>query len=275
MNFLDYIKGQRKGSNAHRIEKDSMKDPFMYEAIEGFDSIDDDHIARINNIQRRLGIKTKATKKQQHPIWQSVAACAVVIFAIGGYMVIGYHKSNDLQAQDKGVNSIINIYVPEEYYAENIAVIAMHNTETVKTHKPNITKFRIDEKTMAVSERELTVLTEQQDESLVEVYAPENFKDEAGSSSLSMKQGKPEPMGGYERYNLYLKSSMRRPTDDSCKDRKGMVAVEFSVDEQGKPYLFEVRQSLCGTCDNEAIRLIQNGPKWIPGTERIMVRVIF
>ena len=121
MNFLDYIKGQRKGVDAHRIEKDSMKDPFMYEAIEGFDSIDDDHLASINNIHERLNAKTKTIKKH-HPIWQSVAAAAVVIFAIAGYMIIGYHESNDLQAQDKGMSSIINIYVPEEYYVENIVV---------------------------------------------------------------------------------------------------------------------------------------------------------
>lgn len=274
MNFLDYIKGQRKGSDAHRIEKDSMKDPFMYEAIEGFDSVEDDHIERINHIQNRLKAKTKTIKKH-HPLWQSVAACAVVVFAVAGYMVIGYHKSNDLQAQDKGVASIINIYVPEEYYVENIASIAQHNTEVVKTYKPNISKFRIDERAVSVNKSELAALSEKQDdETLVDVYAPENFKDEA-SSSFNLKKGKPEPVGGYDKYNLYLKTSMRRPTDDSCKDRQGKVAIEFSVDEQGNPYLFEVRQSLCGTCDDEAIRLIQNGPKWIPGTERVMVRVIF
>jgi len=274
MNFLDYIKGQRKGSDAHRIEKDSMKDPFMYEAIEGFDSLDDDHMERISQIQNRLKAKSKTIKKH-HPIWQSVAACAVVIFAIAGYMVIGYHKSNDLQAQDKGATSIINIYVPEEYYVENIAVIAKHNTEVVKTYKPNINKFKIDQRAKSLNEKELAALSEkEEDEALVEVYAPENFKDEA-SSSLSIKKGKPEPVGGYDKYNLYLKTSMHRPTDESCKDRTGKVAIEFSVDEQGNPYLFEVRQSLCGTSDNEAIRLIQNGPKWIPGTERVMVRVIF
>jgi hypothetical protein len=274
MNFLDYIKGQRKGPDAHRIEKDSMKDPFMYEAIEGFDSVEDDHTERISHIQNRLRSKSKTIKKHRL-VRQSAAACAAVIFVIAGYMVIGYHKSNDLQAQDKGVASIINIYVPEEYYVENIAVIAKHNTETVKTYKPNISKFRIDERTQSVDDREIAALSEkQEEEALVEVYAPENFRDGAGSS-LGMKEGKPEPAGGYEKYNLYLKSSLRRPADDSCKDRQGKVAIEFSVDEQGRPYLFEVKQSLCGTCDNEAIRLIQNGPRWIPGTERVMVRVRF
>lgn len=272
MNFLDYIKGQRKGVDAHRIEKDSMKDPFMYEAIEGFDSIDDDHLASINNIHERLNAKTKTIKKH-HPIWQSVAAAAVVIFAIVGYMVIGYHKSNDLQAQDKGMSSIINIYVPEEYYVENIVVIAKHNTEATKRYKPNISKFRLD-KEESINTEALTVLSNQEDNGMVEVYAPENFRDEA-NTSLTIKKGKPEPIGGYDRYNAYLKTAMRRPTDDSCKDRKGKVAIEFSVDEQGRPYLFEVKQSLCGTCDNEAIRLIQNGAKWIPGTERVMVRVMF
>lgn len=272
MNFLDYIKGLRKGSDAHRIEKESMTDPFMYEAIDGFDSIDDNHIERINDIHKRLNAKSKTIKKHQ-PIWQSIAACAIVVVAITGYLVVGYHNTNDLHAQDMGANSIVNIYVPEEYYVENIVVIAKYNTEAAKTYKPNISKFKVDTKPGSSIEDDLEVLSGESDE-IIDVYAPENFNDEANTSYV-IKKGKPEPVGGYEKYNLYLKNSLRRPTDDSCKDRKGKVAVEFSVDEKGQPYLFEVVYSLCGTCDNEAIRLIQAGPKWIPGTERASVRVIF
>ncbi|MDR0825033.1 MAG: hypothetical protein LBN74_08055 [Prevotella sp.] len=272
MSFIDYIKGQRKGADAHRIEKDSMTDPFMYEAIEGFDSIDDNHTERIKDIQKRLNIKSKTIKRRQ-PIWQSVAACAVVVFGIAGYMIIGYHDSNDLHAQDMVGNTIINIYVPEEYYVENIAAIAMHNTETAKMHKPNISQFRVDANTDTSIEEELDMLSDKSNQ-MMDVYAPEDFKDEANPSG-SIQKGKPEPVGGYEKYNQYLKNALRRPTDDSCKDRKGKVAVEFSVNENGQPFLFEVIYSLCGTCDNEAVRLIQSGPKWIPGTERASVRVIF
>ena len=98
MNLLDYIKGNRKGVDAHRIEKDSMRDPFMYEAIEGFDSVDDDHIERINSIHKRLGRKTQATNKKKyhyHLLQISAAsAAAVLIFAVGGYFYKSSYQTN-------------------------------------------------------------------------------------------------------------------------------------------------------------------------------------
>ena len=138
MNLQDYIKGNRKGADAHRIEKDSMKDPFMYDAIEGFDSVDDDHIERINSIHRRLGAKAQVAKKKKYHyhLWQITAAsvAAVLVFAVGGYFYKSNYQTNlysenisDLSSED-----FVKIYVPEEYYAENIVVIAKHNVEAVK-----------------------------------------------------------------------------------------------------------------------------------------------
>lgn len=274
MKFLDYIKGQRKGRDAHRIEKDSMTDPFLYEAIEGFDSIDDDHIKRINEIQSRLSQKRSGLVKRR-AIWQSVAAAAIIIFALGGYLMIDWKKS-DLYARDNGP-VIIDVYVPEAFYVENIAVIAQHNTEQVKASKSAIAKFSIKEEVNpAVSKEELASLSDgisEEDKIMMDIYLPEDLQELVETEQV--KKAKPEPLGGYEKYNLYLQKSLRRPTDDACKDRKGKVAVEFSINDEGRPYLFEVKYSLCGTSDQEAIRLIQSGPKWTKGTERVMVKVEF
>ena len=34
MKLLDYIRGLRKGKEAHRLEKESMKDPFLADAMD-------------------------------------------------------------------------------------------------------------------------------------------------------------------------------------------------------------------------------------------------
>lgn len=138
MNLQDYIKGNRKGADAHRIEKDSMKDPFMYDAIDGFDSVDDNHIERINSIHRRLGIKAQVEKKKKYHyhLWQITAACAaaVLILAVGGYFYRSNYQTNLYSENISELNSedFVKVYVPEEYYAENVVVIARHNVEAVK-----------------------------------------------------------------------------------------------------------------------------------------------
>lgn len=211
-------------------------------------------------------------------MWQTAAAAIIIIIGIGGYFLTDYHKSG-LYAQQANENSIIEIYVPEEYYTENIVVIAQKNAELAKAYKPDISRFKIEsEESASMSKAEQEILSEdakRMNEVPIEIYVPDDFESRT-STQEETNSSKPEPIGGYEKYNEYLKKSLRRPTDDICKDRKGKVAVEFSVNSLGRPFLFEVKYSLCGASDNEAIRLIQSGPRWTTGSkERVTVKVEF
>ena len=40
MKLLDYIRGLRKGKEAHRLEKESMKDPFLADAMDGYHQVE-------------------------------------------------------------------------------------------------------------------------------------------------------------------------------------------------------------------------------------------
>lgn len=175
MNFLDYIKGKRKGADAHRIEKDSMKDPFMYEAIEGFDSIDDNHIERINYIHKRLNLSGKVNKdKRRHQhMWQISAACAVavVIFVAIGYFYKANYQAN-LYAENTNIitnEDILKVYVPEDYYTENVVVIAKHNEEAVKAYKPDMRTVK--NQTQNPEAEEAIIVSETKE--VLDVYIPE------------------------------------------------------------------------------------------------------
>lgn len=48
MKLLDYIRGLRKGKEAHRLEKESMKDPFLADAMDGYHQVEGDHEEQIN-----------------------------------------------------------------------------------------------------------------------------------------------------------------------------------------------------------------------------------
>jgi len=270
MKFLDYIRGNRKGKEAHQIEKDSMNDPFLYEAIEGYDTIEDNHIERINNIQSRLRAKTKNKPEQNH-FWQIAATITVLIFGLAGYLFIDYHKPS-LYAQESE-QKIIEIYVPKDYYVENITEIAKKNVELAKAYKPNISQFKVKLSPEAmISEEELDALIGNEDLP-IDIYIPEEFDNHATTSRSP--NGKAEPVIGFDKFEEYIKKSLRRPTDEACRDRKGKVIVDFYINDEGNPYLFEVAQSLCGTSDNEAIRLIQAGPKWTTSGEKVRVRIEF
>lgn len=178
MKFLAYIKGQRKGKDAHRIEKDSMTDPFLYEAIEGFDSIKDDHLERINSIKKRINANSELEKKHRH-LWQSVAAVAIVFIIAGTFFLSDFHKSG-LYAQQAQNNIVLDVYVPQTYYEENIVPIAKNNAiVNKKAYKPQISKFKANVKMSSIiSEEEIKNLTRKDQEStenvILDIYSPED-----------------------------------------------------------------------------------------------------
>jgi len=57
-NLLRYIKGLRRGKDAHRIELEALKDVFLSEALEGYEAIEDNHSRRIANLQEQVKIRS-------------------------------------------------------------------------------------------------------------------------------------------------------------------------------------------------------------------------
>ena len=86
MRLSDYIQGLRKGKEAQRLEKESMKDPFLADAIDGYNQVEGNHEQRIE--QLRIQISARSTKKRNtYAIIWSVAACLVIGFGISSYFL--------------------------------------------------------------------------------------------------------------------------------------------------------------------------------------------
>src|SRR3546814_4820994 len=80
----------------------------------------------------------------------------------------------------------------------------------------------------------------------------------------SQKDGQvpPTPSIGKEAYEKYLSDSLRYPEEALRVRIEGEVLVGFTVRDSGKPAAFKVVRSLGYGCDQEAIRLIREGPTW-------------
>ena len=87
----------------------------------------------------------------------------------------------------------------------------------------------------------------------------------AVAAEKRIRSVRPEPEGGYSGYFRYLASAAALP--DPAKRAKvgGQVQVEFQVNPNGTLSDFRVVQGLGYGCDEEAVRVIQDGPKWTPG----------
>ena len=69
-----------------------------------------------------------------------------------------------------------------------------------------------------------------------------------------------EPVYGWVAFDQYLEKNKIIPVENS--GIKGNVVVSFEVNKTGDLYDFRVEQPLAKACDDEAIRLIKQGPAW-------------
>ncbi|WP_299700846.1 TonB family protein [uncultured Pontibacter sp.] len=72
-----------------------------------------------------------------------------------------------------------------------------------------------------------------------------------------------KPATGSRAYRKYLEENLRYTPDMA----KGRVVVRATVTTSGSLENLEVVRSLCTACDDEAMRLVAQGPKWEPATQ--------
>ncbi|WP_298651129.1 carboxypeptidase-like regulatory domain-containing protein [uncultured Proteiniphilum sp.] len=109
MNLKDYIRGQRQGKEANRLERRAIDDPFLQDAIDGYDSVEGDHISVIEDLEKRLSLPKKRIHKRMW-IW---AAAAVIILLISTPLLLykPYTKeeipvvSSDIIQQEKEITT--------------------------------------------------------------------------------------------------------------------------------------------------------------------------
>jgi len=79
----------------------------------------------------------------------------------------------------------------------------------------------------------------------------------------------PEPADGWVNYDAYMLNNLKIPDEFEKKSLPhSTVKVSFEVNSLGMPVNFRIEKSLCAACDKEAIRLIKDGPKWKPNSQK-------
>ena len=88
MKLIDYIQGKRRGKAANELEREAMNDPFLQDAIDGFDAVPGDHLSTIQDLENQL--QQKLTKRKQvinYRLWAvGVAASVILLLGIGGLL---------------------------------------------------------------------------------------------------------------------------------------------------------------------------------------------
>ena len=93
-----YLKGELNATAMHQLEREALDDPFLMDALEGYEATAKDQQANLNELADRLQERT-AEKRGRVISWKvwSIAASVLVVLTIGGLWL-----KNSSPTQEKG-----------------------------------------------------------------------------------------------------------------------------------------------------------------------------
>lgn len=94
---------------------------------------------------------------------------------------------------------------------------------------------------------------------------------------FSIVEEQPEPVGGMKQFYQYITESLQYPAEAKNAGIEGKVYVQFVIQEDGSLHDVAAIKGIGGGCDEEAVRVIEEGPNWVPGKQRgknVRVRMV-
>ena len=174
--------------------------------------------------------------------------------------------SNDLQ---EDVSTITNTQKPVEVVTEasNITMeVASSKVFSIEEEKEADGVVQMEEVIAAnaaptvMSEEPMDVTSTPTDMGVISAVAEREMPVAMKRRAIETPTTKVFPVGGMEDFLMYLKANKRYPETTSIK---GTVFLVFSLEQDGTVKDVEITKSLHPDYDQEAIRLLKEGPKWI------------
>ncbi len=116
------------------------------------------------------------------------------------------------------------------------------------------------------------------EETVVEdIVFEDPVEEEVAEEIFTIVEDQPEPKGGMAAFYEYVGKKLKYPAQARRMGIEGKVFVEFVVDKDGSITDVKAIKGIGAGCDEEAIRVIREAPKWKAGKQRgrpVKVRMI-
>ena len=122
MQLKDYIQGSKHGKEANRLEREAMNDPFLRDALDGFDSVDGNHTEIIEQLEKKYTQPAFVPNAKKKPLFYwAVAASVLLVIGIGTYF---------FTETDKHSAPVLAEYQPAENESIKTADLPLTEIET-------------------------------------------------------------------------------------------------------------------------------------------------
>ncbi|MDH5609321.1 MAG: energy transducer TonB [Cyclobacteriaceae bacterium] len=117
-------------------------------------------------------------------------------------------------------------------------------------------------------EIEIELDMEVNEETVIEDIVFEPTPEEEVDEVFDIVEDQPEFPGGISAFYKYVGDNMKYPAQARRMGVEGRVYVRFVVDKDGTVREVEAVKGIGAGCDEEAVRVLENSPKFKPGKQR-------
>ncbi|HEX2606502.1 MAG TPA: energy transducer TonB [Flavisolibacter sp.] len=110
--------------------------------------------------------------------------------------------------------------------------------------------------------RNLNVILKPTNDKLEEVVVAKTASRRQKTVTENRTIEESEPAEGWNHFNDYIAENLKEPEEVKDKALSGDVELSFDISKEGYATNIKVDRSLCNSCNEEAIRLVKEGPKW-------------
>ena len=304
MKLIDYIFGSRRGREANRLERETMRDPFLADAIEGYDAVYGNHSDKLAALSQRIDARAARQHKEsgsRNRLWFGLGGvAAVLLVGVAGTVWWMERSSGRRTAEPIGEP----LAMAEELPAEEVSAVALRKGAAPAEEEPAPRLARMEPEEAAAesslrsesaaAETAAAVETETQSVPAAEAEEasePEPIESELLEAAAEADAVAPDPAAEtavatrtvsmqareIEMEEAAVAGGLRmvhNPEFDAFfvanhKERLSSgepveIVVEFRVNDHGVPSAIRILSWYSQETSSEVIMLLVTGPRWEP-----------
>jgi len=303
-----YRNGALSAKEAHALEKASLEDPLLSEALEGFHQSNRSSKPELQFLkewvnervdENQAAIRLMPKNSSYAPLLQVAAVFLLLIGAAWIAYIFWVAPTQPTLADNRTTNThtITSATLPDtalpvptqtttttsSQSSENLIPTALPTAPSIPEPKPLVQAAA--EPVQKEAELPLSVsdaVTESVPKEIVVTPSPERENARAAiKQQLLVKDAAatdaPAPLGGWNAYEDYLERNREAAPTASNTNANPVVVLSFAIGNDGRPTDIKVERSAGTFYDEKATDLLKKGPGWLPGLngKRAELRVRF
>lgn len=264
--LLSYIKGNRKGREAHDLEREAMQDSFLADALDGYDNAGDPEVAdRLHRMEEKV--------TQYNPLAANIAAASARTQApipVRPEYAMCEMRDDTARPVEPALERLPSANRRRNFvfWISAAAVLVF-----VCTVSYELGVWSGGEKSGRAAREELfETVAESSAESVSDDVQPADAL-QSRKEALNRPMGSdaphyadtgvsPQPASGYKAYYEYIYDQIGQSLNRGANTIDGIVVLSFLIDEEGRPVDCEIVDSTSSQMAEKIIRIIESGERW-------------